>query len=72
MAEYAITFSRSARRELEELSAGLITRVWMRIEALAKDCRPPGAKKLVGMNDLWRLQVGDYRVIYSIDDKNTT
>jgi mRNA interferase RelE/StbE len=39
-----------------------------RIEGLSTEPRPPGCRKLVGANNLWRIRVGDYRVIYSIDD----
>lgn len=34
---------------------------------LADDPRPPGSKKLVGSDD-WRIRVGDYRVVYAVDD----
>lgn len=39
------------------------------IHALADDARPAGCKKLVGSRDLWRIRVGDYRIIYRIDDR---
>jgi mRNA interferase RelE/StbE len=35
---------------------------------LATDPRPPGCRKLVGSQDRWRVRVGDYRIIYTIDD----
>ncbi|MBW4623695.1 MAG: type II toxin-antitoxin system RelE/ParE family toxin [Cyanosarcina radialis HA8281-LM2] len=35
-----------------------------------KDPRPPGCIKLKGKTDSWRVRVGDYRIIYSIDDTN--
>ena len=41
----------------------------MKIEALAENPRPPGARKLAGSEDDWRVRVGDYRVIYEISDK---
>lgn len=68
MADYAITFARSARKELEALSNSLIKRIFSKIEALKALPRPSGCKKLHGANDLWRIRVGDYRVIYSIND----
>ena len=68
MAEYSVVFARSARRDLEQLQTVMARRVFSRIEALASDPRPPGCVKLQGAADLWRLRVGDYRVIYSIDD----
>ena len=36
--------------------------------AFAENPRPPGCKKLQGYKDQWRIRVGDYRVLYIIDD----
>lgn len=69
MADYSITFARSARKELESLSNSLIKRIFSRIESLADSPRPTGCKKLKGSEELWRIRVGDYRVVYSVDDK---
>jgi mRNA interferase RelE/StbE len=68
MAKYAVTFARSARREFESLSVAVVGRILPRIENLASIPRPTGCRKLSGEQDLWRLRVGDYRVIYSVDD----
>ena len=68
MADYRITFARSARRELESLERHVIARVLPKIEALAVDPRPAKCLKLVGDPVLWRIRVGDYRVVYAIDD----
>ncbi len=69
MAEYSITFARSARRELEALDSSLITRILSKIESLASHPRPHGSRKLTGEKHLWRIHIRDYRVIYSILDK---
>ena len=68
MAEYRIDFARSARKQLEALPDAIVTRVLIRIEALVRAPRPNGCRKLVGSDNLWRIRIGDYRVIYSIDD----
>ena len=68
MSDYAITFARSARKELETLDAALVNRVFKKIVALAKDPRPKGCRKLQGEKFLWRIRMGDYRVIYTIND----
>ena len=68
MAEYRVVFARSARRELEGLEARVARRVISRVEALATDPRPVGCVKLQGAADLWRIRIGDYRVVYAIDD----
>ena len=68
VAEYAAVFARSARRELEGLDAAVARRIISRIEALASAPRPPGCVKLQGAAELWRIRIGDYRVVYAIDD----
>jgi mRNA interferase RelE/StbE len=68
MADYAISFARSARKELERLPDDVAGRILDKIESLAGEPRPSGVTKLQGQKNLWRLRVGDYRVVYSIDD----
>ena len=70
MPEYAITFARSARKELERLNTNVLGRIFPKIEALAQNPRPPSCRKLRGFDGLWWIRIGDYRVIYQIlDDK---
>jgi mRNA interferase RelE/StbE len=68
MDEYLIVFARSARKELEALPNAIALRVLARIELLATEPRPRGCRKLSGSDDYWRIRVGDYRILYSIDD----
>jgi mRNA interferase RelE/StbE len=70
MADYTITFARSARKELENLPANIADRIVLKIEALAANPRLPGVIKLQGSRNFWRLRVGDYRVVYSINDSS--
>jgi mRNA interferase RelE/StbE len=72
MGEYAITFARSARRELEVLNASIVRRVISRINGLSQDPRPSGSRKLQGEANLWRIRIGDYRVVYTVDDRQRT
>ena len=69
MADYTISFARSARKDLAALGAKVVRRIFPKIESLAQQSRPSGCRKLVGEENLWRIRVGDYRVIYSIDDQ---
>ena len=69
MAEYRITFARSARHELEVLDPSVIRRILPKIESLSTHPRPHGSRKLTGEKNLWRIRIGDYRVFYSILDK---
>lgn len=68
MPEYSVRFVRSARKELERLPDSALERVFLRIEALAQNPRPPGCKKLRGATDLWRIRIGNYRVVYQVVD----
>jgi mRNA interferase RelE/StbE len=72
VAEYALEIKPHARKELENLSNTLIARLVPKIDGLAADPRPSGCKKLHGYKDLWRIRVGDYRVVYLIDDGRKT
>jgi mRNA interferase RelE/StbE len=66
--EYRIVFARSARRDLEKMESTIARRVLAKIEELIDRPRPVGCRKLEGGSNLWRLRVGDYRVVYSVDD----
>ena len=65
---YEIQWSRSAVREVRALPAQVGLRVAEGVGRLASDPRPPGCKKLAGHKDLWRIRIGQYRVIYFIGD----
>jgi len=68
MADFAVVLARSARRELEALNPPILGRLIAGLDALATDPRPRGSRKLRGSENLWRLRVGDYRIVYGIDD----
>lgn len=68
MADYTITFARSARKELEALEATIVDRSFPKIEALTRKPHPQGCRKLRGERYLWRIRIGDYRVVYAIYD----
>ena len=68
MADYAVTFARSARKEIEALEQKHVERIFHRIEGLGKEPRPSGCTKLVGSKLLWRIRIGDYRIVYAVYD----
>lgn len=65
---FQVSFERAADRALDSLPKRDCARVLSKIESLERDPRPTGAKKLVGETDVWRIRVGDYRVIYRVKD----
>lgn len=69
MADYAVVFARSARKELQNLDPQVARRILKHVEALVNDPRPSGAVKLEGATDLWRIRVGHWRVVYRISDR---
>ena len=70
MPAYTVSFARSAWKEFSRLEVALASRILEKIEALVSDPRPAGCRKLEGSDDFWRIRVGEYRVIYSIDDSH--
>lgn len=68
MARYSVDLKPSAQKELDKLPANLIERIFPKLEALGAEPRPAGCKKLKGGRQEWRIRVGDYRVVYTIDD----
>ena len=69
MPEYRVAFKSSAEKEFFRLPDDTAARILPRIKAFATDPRPHGTKKLRGGANEWRIRVGDYRVIYTIDDE---
>lgn len=66
---YQIVLERRAERAFAALPAEMKRRTAEALAGLARDPRPHGAIKLKGV-PLWRVRVGDYRIVYSIDDED--
>ena len=69
MTGYLVTFAASAKKELKALPADAIGRLLPKIRELVENPRPNGCKKLQGYKNRWRIRVGNYRIVYSIDDQ---
>ncbi|MEO1099719.1 MAG: type II toxin-antitoxin system RelE/ParE family toxin [Bacteroidota bacterium] len=69
MSLYKIVVSKSAIKELSKLPAKENNRIIPAIKNLSVNPRPVGAKKLKGGSGAWRIRVGNYRVVYAIDDE---
>jgi len=66
---YTIQITPAAERQLGKLSTVARRRVAVAIDQLAGDPRPPGVRALQGGFGGLRIRVGDYRVLYEVDDK---
>ena len=65
---YDVLIERTAERDLKSLTSSVFDRILPRIKALADNPRPTGCHKLAGSKNDWRIRIGDYRVVYEIDD----
>lgn len=68
MGSYSIRFLRPAEKDLRRIQKSRIPTILETIEALEENPRPAGCRKLVGSESAYRIRVGDYRVIYTIED----
>lgn len=64
---YEVRLQREAARSYNRLSGKLRDRITAAIDGLAADPRPVGVAKLAGRDD-FRIRVGDYRIVYTVDD----
>jgi mRNA interferase RelE/StbE len=65
---YTIEYASEIRKEISRLPKNIQHRVDKTILALAETPRPAGCIKLAGQTDLYRVRVGDYRIVYGIYD----
>ncbi len=69
---YTLLIKYFAERDLRGLPEAIFRRVNRKILALGDNPRPAGVRKLIGDLEGWRIRVGDYRIIYQIDDSTQT
>ncbi len=69
---YEVKITSAAHRQLAALPKDILRRIDSKILSLADNPRPPGVKKLKAEENLYRIRVGDYRVVYTIDDLTST
>jgi mRNA interferase RelE/StbE len=69
MRRYTVALDRSAQKDMRAIrDVRLRDTLEKEIYALADNPRPPGCVKLSGFKDKWRIRVGDWRVVYRIED----
>ena len=66
---YRVVFVRSAAKELQKLPGKVRQRIGRVVDGLQDNPRPQGVKKLVGSQNLYRVRVGEYRIVYAIEDE---
>jgi mRNA interferase RelE/StbE len=67
MASYKVRWKSSALKELKSLPSEVIARVIREVDGLGNDPFPDGIRKLAGTERTYRIRVGDYRIVYSVD-----
>jgi mRNA interferase RelE/StbE len=67
MESYEIQFQPSVRKDLRKLSPDDVSRILAKIEMLASEPFPLQAIQLQGVEQLYRIRVGDYRIVYGVD-----
>jgi len=65
---YEVLLERRAQRDIKKLPTEVFQRIIPHIKALAEDPKPPGCRKIAGSKNDWRIRIGEYRVIYEIDE----
>ena len=66
---WQIIFRRQAEKTLRRLPRDLLQRIERAISALAEEPQPSGCVKLVGYGNMYRVRVGDWRIIYAVEDE---
>ena len=65
---YQVIIKPSAEKSIRKLNRDTQRRIFRLLDALAQEPRPVGVVKMAGADNLWRVRIGDYRVVYEIHD----
>jgi len=66
---FKIRFHKNVFKDLDNLPGNEVERIAEQIERLKTNPFPPGFKKLSGKDGIYRIRQGNYRVVYSVDQK---
>ncbi len=66
---YEVYLEHAAERDLKKLQAEEFRRIIPAIKSLANNPRPSGCRKITGSKSDWRIRIGEFRIIYEIDEK---
>jgi mRNA interferase RelE/StbE len=67
--KFALVIEPKPRKALEKLDQRSQARIFSAMKLLAANPRPSKAIQMVGFESLWRIRVGDFRVIYTVRDQ---
>jgi mRNA interferase RelE/StbE len=67
---YEVVVPKSVTKQIRHLPVQVRGRVLEKVATLAAEPRPAACRKLVAEDDLYRLRVGDYRIVYFVDDSS--
>lgn len=68
MKRYLVVLTQTAEKELRRLPSKVIEKIIALLKSMEENPRPTGCKKLKGYKNLWRVPIGDYRLIYAIEE----
>ncbi len=66
---YAVYLERGVQKELDQLPHDRFDQITSKIKSLSENPRPIGCRKITDSKSDWRIRIGDYRVVYEIDDR---
>ncbi|MEM3660051.1 MAG: type II toxin-antitoxin system RelE/ParE family toxin [Thermoproteota archaeon] len=69
---FNVLLKKSVDKDLRKIDSAQISRIIEAIKELAANPFPSGSRKLRGTENLYRIRVGDYRIIYQVDDRSKT
>ena len=69
---YEVYLEQAAERDLKKLPREMFRHIIDHVKKLMLNPRPPGCRKIVGTKHDWRIRIGNYRVLYEIDETART
>ena len=67
--KHTVVITRSPQKALDRLESDMYARITRKLEELEDNPRPMGVEKLSGREDLYRVRVGNWRIVYAIQDQ---
>lgn len=67
--EYQVELTSAVQRQIKKIPTEIKKLIIKQLEKLQRIPHPNGVKKLVGMDNLYRIKIKDYRVIYTINNQ---